>query len=594
LRGSFYSKGTTEFSAKSNYKKRYRYGGYLHFERNIYPTPQEIQLAQKNKSWNFRWEHATENNRYSSWYIQVDLEHGNTRAQNDFRKTGDKQIKKDSSIRYQNKLVGFPLPYTLNSSLRLHIHNSHNVEGAASASLPEVSLSTTNMYPFRKRSVAGTYWYSDIYLQHTLEFQNKLSNSADNTLDFFKPKDWPVLWKNRQQGVQHTLPLQTNIKILSYLNLTPKVTYQEQWYWEQINYKYDAKGVIREDKIPGFVRVYNYNFCATLKTTFYGTHVFGSNTAVQAIRHQINPKLSFTYTPDFSDPKYGYWQTIKGGNEDGRKFNRFKGAVYESPGERATAVLAVNLNNRLDMKLKSKKDAQKRTNKVPILESFDWSTSYNFLADQHALGDIHFKTRTKLFDKLLDISFESAFDPYFYDEKDKTRSNEFAWNRGKGLGHMKNASLSIGTELGPKGKVSTLNQSNELEEDQETPTHPQEDATQYVNFKIPSNLALDYRWGYSCPKPWDNSVKTNSLSFKWCINLTEKWTVTCKSAYDLNKREFIGNSTNIGVERDLHCWKMDFQWNPLGENQTYKFSVGLKAAFLKDIEYSRNNWYKKY
>jgi hypothetical protein len=39
---------------------------------------------------------------------------------------------------------------------------------------------------------------------------------------------------------------------------------------------------------------------------------------------------------------------------------------------------------------------------------------------------------------------------------------------------------------------------------------------------------------------------------------------------------------------------MDFQWNPLGENQTYKFSVGLKAAFLKDIEYSRNNWYKKY
>jgi hypothetical protein len=135
-----------------------------------------------------------------------------------------------------------------------------------------------------------------------------------------------------------------------------------------------------------------------------------------------------------------------------------------------------------------------------------------------------------------------------------------------------------------------------LGDDQDTkevPTHLQEDPTQYVNFKIPWHLDLDYKWAYSCPKPWDEPKKTNSLSFEWRINLTEKWKVTCKSAYDLNKREFVGSSTDIGVHRDLHCWEMNFNWNPLGDIQTYRFSVGLRAASLKDLKYSRSNKYER-
>jgi hypothetical protein len=286
---------------------------------------------------------------------------------------------------------------------------------------------------------------------------------------------------------------------------------------------------------------------------------------------------------------------MKDGKERGKKFDRFKGAVYGSPGENTTAVLKVSLNNRLDMKVKNNAAAQKGSRKVPILESFDWSTRYDFLADQHALGDINFKTRTKLFDNLFDISFESTFDPYLHKKKGHTRSNEFAWSHGKGIGRMKNASLSISTKLGSKSKHSTLNQSGASEDDQDTkeaPTPIQEDPTQYVNFKIPLGLTLDYEWSYTCPAPWDNPEKTNSLSFEWLINLTEKWEVTCKSTYDLTKREFVGHSTDIGIHRDLHCWEMNFNWNPLGDKQTYKFSVGLKAPLLKDFKYSRGRGYE--
>ncbi|MFM2428482.1 MAG: hypothetical protein RL012_366 [Bacteroidota bacterium] len=591
LQGSLYSKGSTEFIAGANYKRRYQYGGNLRFERTINLGTQETELPKKDKSWRLQWKHNTENNRSSSWNAQVDLESESTNARESAVEKGNYQTKKDSSIRYTNNLVGFPLPYTLNSSMSLHAPQS----GEAHARLPEVSLGTTNMYPFRRRGTAGTSWLSDIYLRHKLEFQNRLSNSVDNTLDFITPKDWPALWKNRNQGAQHTVPLQTNIKILTYLNLMPKITYQERWYWEKTDYKYDAKGNIKEDKVPGFVRVYDYTFGATLKTNLYGTCFFGHNATVQAIRHQFGPELSFTYTPDFSGPEYGYWQTMKNGKERGKKFDRFKGAVYGSPGENTTAVLKVSLNNRLDMKVKNNAAAQKGSRKVPILESFDWSTHYDFLADQHALGDINFKTRTKLFDKLFDISFESTFDPYLHKKKGNTRSNEFAWSHGKGIGRMKNASLSISTKLGSKSKHSTLNQSGASEDDQDTkeaPTPIQEDPTQYVNFKIPLGLTLDYKWAYTCPAPWDNPEKTNSLSFEWLINLTEKWEVTCKSTYDLTKREFVGHSTDIGIHRDLHCWEMNFNWNPLGDKQTYKFSVGLKAPLLKDFKYSRGREYE--
>lgn len=240
------------------------------------------------------------------------------------------------------------------------------------------------------------------------------------------------------------------------------------------------------------------------------------------------------------------------------------------------------------------------------MESFDWSTSYDFLADQHALSDIQFKTHTNLFDKLFDINFVSSFDPYFYEstghpknraKQEYIRSNELAWNHGKGLGHMKNASLSIGAKLGAQGKGSTLDKGRKLKDDpdaQEIPKHLQEDPTQYIAFNVPWNLDVNYHWNYSCPQPWDDPEKTNSLGFEWRMSLTEKWKVTCKSAYDLTKREFVGNSTTIGIHRDLHCWEMDFYWKPLGDTQNYEFSVGLKAPLLKDFKYSRDGEYVKY
>ena len=38
---------------------------------------------------------------------------------------------------------------------------------------------------------------------------------------------------------------------------------------------------------------------------------FGKGKALEKIRHTLTPTVGFTYRPDFSDPKYGYYKTVQ-------------------------------------------------------------------------------------------------------------------------------------------------------------------------------------------------------------------------------------------------------------------------------------------
>jgi LptD protein len=599
LQGSVYSKGSRKFTAKSQYKKRYRYAGGLFYEKKIDVSLGEIGPLSKANTWELKWNHNTENSKTSSLSAEVHLKKQSPTVYNPLRDNNN-QDSMSSSIRYANQLAG--LPYTLGISLQC----AQNLQTkTADATVPKTALRTKSIYPFRRKGGTIENWYSSIYFQHNIEFSNKFCNKVGNdTLDFFETRDWPELWKNGKQGIRNTVPLQADIKILRYLNLAPKLEWQERWYWEKINYKYNAaNGNIEKEKVPGFARVYDYNFGATLKTTVYGTYSFGPNASVQAFRHELEPVVSFTYTPDFSGPEYGYWQTIKGRKNNEEKLNKFEGAIYGTPSNQAAAVLKLELNNSLDVKIKSKNDVKKRNKKIPLLENFDWGTSYDFQKEQHQWGDIQFKTRTSLFDKLFNVDFASTFDPYLYrgaqlsgksNKRKYTKTDELAWDHGQGLGHIKSASLSIDAKLAPRSNKGSLDQMDEQEngrgivgkEEERDQEYPEE---KYVDFRVPWTLSLKYNWNYTCITPGDDPKRTNSLGFEWSVSLTEKWRVVCKSSYDLSNREWVESATNIGIHRDLHCWEMNFDWNPLGDVKTYKFSVGLKAPLLKDLKYTRKH-----
>ncbi|MEM9417212.1 MAG: putative LPS assembly protein LptD [Bacteroidota bacterium] len=608
LQGDIYSKGFIRFTAQSQYKQRYQYSGGLSYNRNTYVGE---ELAENNKNWCFKWKHRTENRRTSSLTADVDLQSPSFRSSFSPSRRS-LQAKLSSSVQYTNNLVG--LPYTLYTSLR---HTKDFMEqGIDTATLPSIFLPSEKIYPFRKKGGFGGSWYSDIYLQHKVEFENRLSTrvqhdtlDSDDALSFFSPKDWAQIFKNKQYGVQQTVPLTTNIKLFNYLNLTPTLWWQWRSYGERINYKYQADSKeLEEEKEPGFYQVFNYGFDAQLTTTLYGTHFFSRHALVQAIRHQIEPVITFTYTPDFSDSDY-YWQKM----EDGTKHNRFRDAIYSDYRlrDRARAEVGINLNNRLAMKVKSNEEGGESKKKVPILEGFNWSTSYDFLAEDkdvedRALKDIRLDAWTSLFDNLFNIRFNSTFDPYIYEKNDSDsmaeRTNEFAWNHGQGIGLIKHATLSINTTFGTPGDRYTSSWKEEEEFEEEELDEEQgmeakqkrmrEQPGEYVDFKIPWRLDLNYVWDYSYYPRYEADDITKSLSFNGYLNLTEKWELTFSSAYDITKREFLKSNTDIGIRRDLHCWEMEFSWHPLGAEQRYEFTIGIKSDLLQNVQYNRARDYR--
>lgn len=596
LTGEIYSKGSTGFTAQSYYKKRYQYSGALAYQRSVNLATREDTLPQKDKSWRFQWKHRTENNRNSSVAAEVDLQ--NESFKKSLVASGeDLNATMNSSIRYTNRLIGFP--YALNVNLR---HSKNFITQDTRVILPDISLRTENIYSFRKKGTAGGHWYSDIYFQHMFEFRNELSNKVGKETIDFSPQNWPIMFKNAKYGAKHTVPIKTNVKI-SYLNLTPFIEYRERWYWEKINYDYNTNtGQVDKEKVKGFARVYDYEFGTALTTTLYGTHFFKRNATVQAIRHQIEPSVSFTYTPDFSKPKFGYWQKVQKGTATELK-NKFEGGLYGTSPNRAQAVMQVKLNNTLEMKVRSKTEEGIATKKIPILEGFDWSTSYDFLKDNFKLGDIHLDARTRLFEGLFNITLKTTFDPYVYVKsvqggaQREDRVNEFAWNHGKGLGHVNQASLNISTKFSAdKSKAKDREQHAALEDDpnaKEELKNIQEHPEQYIDFNIPWALGLNYAWSYSSPKPKEGkSIKV--FSFHGDVSLTEKWKASFQSGYDITKGKFVGSLTKLGIHRDLHCWEMNFNWRPLGKRQYYEFSVGVKSPLLRDLRYNRNRGYPSF
>ena len=46
--------------------------------------------------------------------------------------------------------------------------------------------------------------------------------------------------------------------------------------------------------------------------------------------------------------------------------------------------------------------------------------------------------------------------------------------------------------------------------------------------------------------------------------------------YDITNDKI--NAPQITVYRDLHCWELNFTWNPVGTYQGYRFELRLKST----------------
>lgn len=583
LRGDIYTNLSYALNISSSYVKRYKYRGSIEFRYEDNHTGLKNTPSYSSSSdFKFRWTHSQEakSHPYRTFSANVNLVSSKfnqytTNVSDYFNNTTT------SSIAFSTRF-GSAWSFTAN------LGESYNINsGAISLDLPSMTLSSIQFYPFRKKKSSGKRkWYEDI----SFSYRANLINTIDTYDSLLTSSD---LIKNFRNGIMHSIPISSNVKILKHLNWTNSISYTERWYTNSISKTYNPEtDLIDKDTIYGFIANRNANFTSSINTRLYGMFTFKKG-FIKAVRHVINPSISFNYTPDFSEPSLGFYDFYT--DKEGKRvyYSKTENGVFGSPPQGASGVISFSLGNNLEMKVPDKNDTVEGMQKIVLLEAFNISSGYDLARDSVNWQPLRLTARTTLFKKLL-INFSAAYTPYVLNENG-VLTNELLWHKEGRLFQKQNSqwTLNMSWNLNSKADHSqTTGDYHSPTEMQYSPfSNPNEILSEHVDFSIPWNLTLGVNYSrlssYIVSIAGYQTNQSATLTARGDLNLTSKWKIGFSSGYDFINKDF--TYTSIDFYRDLHCWEMRMNWIPFGPRQGWNFSISVKAPMLQDLKYEKRN-----
>ena len=611
LTGDIYSKGGYGATIATNYKKRYAYNGSLKFNYNKSKTG-EIESPFESNDFSFSWTHTPSSKGRSSRFsssvnFQTNSYNQNKNlVQSNFNQSINAQF--NSNISYSKTFKGSP--FNISTNLR-HSQNVQNKK--VNLTLPDLSYNMSRIYPFKNMGKLGKTALGKISISHRFTGKIELTNgSSSNSLNSinvinssdsfnqqvdFNMQNINTIIDRSKIGGKHTIPISTSFNILKFFTVSPSINYNEIWYLKKLNYTYnEVENGVEIDTTNGFSRAWSYNTALSLSTRIYGT-VFFKKGKIKAIRHVITPEISLTYSPDFTQKKYGYYENIQINNEgETRLLSKYENFLYGSPRIGSSASMNFYIGNNLEMKVIDENDTISGTKKIKIFENLSFSGNYNFLADSFQLSPIRFNTRTSFFKRLINVSLSGTMDPYAYklDSISETnqiyqrRINELAIKNNQGLGSLAFINMALGMRFSAKDF-----QSPEEEDEKESRfgtrreiDYINSNIAEYVDFNVPWSINASYnlnrrKIGYNDP------IITQTITMSGDISISEKTKISMRSGYDFKNKML--TQTSINATRDLHCWRIRFNWVPFGRFQSYNLSISAVSALLQDLKLEKRS-----
>lgn len=573
---------------KSNYNKRYKYNGGFEIRYEVNKTGiANTPSYNEQKDFRLRWTHRQDQkaNPNSNFSANVNLV-SNTFNQNAVNASDYFNNTTTSSIAYSTKL-GEKFSMTAN------LGENYNVNtGAISLELPSISLSSTQFYPFRKKKAKGVAkWYENI----TLSYRTSLMNSINTYDSLLLTKQ---VFKSMRNGMMHSIPIQSNIKAFKHFNWTNSISYTERWYLNSTAKQYNPlTDQVDKDTIMGFIANRDMSYSSSLNTRIYGMFTFKKG-FIKAIRHVVNPAISFNYTPNFSNPSLGFYNFYIDKFGEKVYYSKTEDGLFGSPPSGQSGVLGFSIGNNLEMKVRSAKDTITGTTKVILLESLNLSSGYDIARDSVNFQPLRLNARTTLFKKLI-INFNSSYTPYVMDSLGRL-TNELLINKENKLFKRQNSQwdLNLSWQFSGKGEKKESKE-GESSPGAISPTemsyspfvNPNEILNTYVDFTIPwsLNLGLNYSQlsSFMARIAGYETTKSATLTIRGDVNLTPKWKIGFSSGYDFINKDY--TYTSIDFYRDLHCWEMRMNWVPFGYRQGWNFTIAVKASMLQDLKYELRN-----
>lgn len=625
LLGEIYTKGSWGLSAAVNYNKRYKYSGSFHFSYQDTKNGEKgMPDRVEQESFKIQWSHRQDSkaNPYSSLSASVNFattsyERNNLNSL--YNPQSYTQSTRTSSVSYSTSFssIGMSLSGTANLSQNMR-------DSSIAMTLPDLNISVSRFYPFKRKHSAGKErWYEKISISYTGQLSNEIDTKEDQLMSSNLIKDW-------SNGMEHSIPINANFTLLKYINVNPSITITDRMYASKIMRSWDTDAQEEVlDTIYGFYNVYNWQMSLSASTKIYGfwvpsRKIFGDK--IQAIRHVVTPEVSFTYAPDFSSSRYGYYETYQKTDEDGNvelvEYSPFSDNLFGVPGKGKTGTISFSLSNNIEMKVKSDKDST-GYKKLSLIDNFALSMSYNMADKEQPWSDLSMDIRLKWW-KNYTFNLHAVFATYAYEldeDGEPYVGNHTEWGRGR-FGRFQGMSQNFSFTLNPEnlrkwfGKGGRDDDDDDDEEeydtgadtniddDMERGKHGAEergggkaetDIDGYMLFSMPWSLTVGYGITMRENTSGEFNTKTmrypykftQTLNFSGNVRISDGWNISFSSGYDFEEHEL--SMTTASLARDLHCFNMSCSV-VLTPYTSYNFTFRCNASTLTDaLKYDKRS-----
>ncbi|MDQ3019602.1 MAG: LPS-assembly protein LptD [Bacteroidota bacterium] len=571
---SYFSKGRIDLYGRFRYAKKYNYSGSVEAGYSRIRLGESTDIGTSNSdAWNLTLAHNQQINPTSRFDASLTFTSGKNYynvSTNSLSELLQQNI--ISNVTYSKNWEN--TPYSLNVN---YYRDQNLFTGDLRERIPLLNFSITQTFPFE--SATSNYFNKKIYEYLSFSYNGSILNNRTNIKNPTLTNPDSVVREFRS-GIRHSLNFNLSPKF-EFISFSPFFNYSEIWYNKYVTKNFNPfdSSVITND-VNAIKSLRYFNTGVSFSTRFVGIftpRIFN----VRGIRHTITPAISYVYQPDFSDPKWGYYNSYL--NEFGQqvRYSIFEKEVFRGAPSGESQSLAFTIGNVFEMKTYVNDTTE---NKFQLF-NIDAGINYNFAADSLKFSPLFTSFRTNI-GSFLNISGAATFNLYKFDTNDSARINQFLINTDGKLANITSFNISMSTsfDFGSIGKnVNTVtpNDTLMLQGDYEGISTTKLDE---VSFNIPFSGGLGFNYSESRPDPL-STFRSSNLSGNIAFNLTEKWRFTFSTSYDILSKQIV--APYITAYRDLNSWEMNFNWYPTGTYRGFSLEVRIKAPQLNDIKISK-------
>ena len=602
LTGDYYTLGSWAANLNSRYMVKYKFTGNLAVNYSVDQTGEKGSTDFfQSKNFGVRWSHSQDSKAHpgTSFSASVNFSSPSNSRYNSHSVSEALQNQISSSISYSKNWNG-----KFNLSVNA-LHSQNSRDSSYTFTLPNITFSVSTFYPFKiKNRVGKERFYEKFALGYNTSIQNKINFKASEFGE-------PGFIDKFQNGVAHNFSIKLpDFTLFKYLNVAPNVSYGMNWFFRKSEAYFDPEtNSVKTEmgkQFGTFGATHNYSGSLSMSTRIYGMYNFGKYHKIQALRHVVSPSVSMSFSPE-KGKAFNGWRTFNYvdtlGVQKSYDYNIYQGQINSAPGKGKSATMSISLGNNLEAKVRDMKDTTGTgSKKVKILDQFNFSTGYNFLADSLKMNNVGLSMSTSIFGKL-GINGNMNFDPYAINERGQRVNKYNLLETGVPL-RLTNVSTSVSYSLSGKGTVKGNDGSKSSGGDAGGSGNPADYYRRiyyhpltgeyipggwlyYTNPNVPWSLNFNYSFSMSRSYNYANNQLskkdnyTQTLGVQGNIQLTPKMSVQAQSGWDFTAMKM--TTTQFSFRYDLHCFNISVSWVPSGMYQSYSFLISANAAALADL-----------